>query len=1054
MTITDFALRNKTAVLSLCVLLIILGVVSYNSLPKESSPSITIPIIVVSIPYFGVAPKDLESLVTKKVESKLAEIRQVKELRSTTAEGLVTIEVEFEPSMDIESALQRVRDKVNQAKAEIPDDVEEPIITEVNFDDFPILLLNLSGEYGLLHLKEVADRLKEEIEKIQGILTVDLSGELEREVQVDVDPVRLRSHNLALGDVIETIQTENLTMPGGSIDGGSVSYTVRIPGEFETPDIVGDLVITTTRGVPVYVRDVAEVRFGIKERSTMARQNGVDCITLAISKRSGENIIRIADEVKLAVREMEDSFPPTTIVTVVADQSKEIRNMVNELENNILSGLILVVLVLFLFLGFRNSLFVAVAIPFSMLMTFIVLSMLGYTMNMVVLFSLILALGMLVDNAIVIVENIFRMRGEGLTRGEAASTATNEVAIPVIASTITTLCAFGPMIFWPGIVGEFMKYLPITLIITLTSSLFVALVINPTLCSLLLKKPDDKGRFVDRMVKRALKGYRKQLKYALGHRVLSLVGVVVALVATMILYGIFGKGVEFFPDIEPNYAYIDVTAPLGTRLEVSDKMVREIESRVPDFPDIKHYVSNVGSMTDIFYGGGGGTPHLSRITVEFLDREDRSVNTFETLEKFREAFQHVAGGRVDVIKPENGPPTGAPVDVEILGEDFEVLGVLAQRIEQRIKDIPGLVDLDSDFDEGRPEIRVRIDRERAALYGFSTAQIASTIQTAIKGTEASKFRIGEDEYDITVRYRESDRDRFEHLDQVTVVHDDGYHVPIANFCLFEMAGGLGTIVRKDQDRVVSVTANAEGRLSGEVLADVVSRLEDFELPIGYAIRFSGETEDQDEASEFLTKAFGTAILLILLVLITQFNSVVLPIVILASVILSLIGVFFGLMITQLPFGIIMTGVGVISLAGVVVNNAIVLIDYIQKLRSRGLAKLDAIIEAGAIRFRPVILTAITTVLGLIPLSTGFSFDFRSGKFLFGGESSEWWGPMGVAVIFGLVVATFLTLIIVPVLYSALTGFSEWMGGHFGRAIAEEDEEEILIAGIDGRPVGH
>lgn len=1046
MSITDFSLRHRISVFSLCVLIVLAGVSSYLSIPKESNPSITIPIIVVSVIYPGVSPNDMESLVTKKMESKLDEIRAVRELRSTTAEGYTAIEVEFEPNMEIESALQRVRDKVNQAKVEIPADAEEPIISEINFDDFPIIMLNLAGKYGLLRLKRVAEDLQEELEKIKGVLDVTISGDLEREVQIDVDPVRLRSYNLELFDVIETVRDENLTMPGGTIDGGTVGYSVRVPGEFDDPDVIGGLVVTSVGGRPVYVRDLADVRFGTKDPSTYARQNGVECITLSISKRSGENIIEIADAVKATLNAQESKFPPSTEVTVVADQSKEIRDMVSDLENNILSGLLLVIFVLFAFLGFRNSLFVAIAIPFSMLLSFIVIGALGYTMNMVVLFSLILVLGMLVDNAIVIVENIYRHRVEGYTRERAASKATNEVALPVIASTVTTLCAFGPLLFWPDVVGEFMKYIPITLIITLTSSLFVALVINPTFCAVLIQKP-KKGekRFTDPFMERSLKGYRKVLDWALGHRTVTLFAVFLLLIVTMVLYGFLGKGVEYFPDVEPNYAYIDVEAPLGTRLEVSDEIVRQIEKEIPEFPDIKHYVANVGSATDVFYGSSQGTSNQSRVTVEFVDREDRTQSSFKTIEQFRGAFTRIPGARIDVEEPEQGPPGGAPVDVEILGEDFEVLGRLSKEIELKIKDIPGLVDLRSDFNEGKPEIRVRIDREKAALYGLSTASIASTIQTAIMGTEASKYRVGEDEYDITVRFRESDRDHFESLDELTVFYE-GSHIPIANFCKFELSGGLGTIVRKNQDRVVSLTGNAaDGFLPNDLLSEIGVALSDFPLPTGYTIRFSGETEDQDEAAAFLKSAFGTALLLILLVLISQFNSVMLPIAILTSVILSLIGVFVGLMVTQLPFGIIMTGVGVISLAGVVVNNAIVLIDYIQKLRQRGYPKLEAIVEAGQTRFRPVVLTAITTILGLIPLTTGFSFDFKTFRLITGSESSEWWGSMGVAVIFGLAVATFLTLVVVPVLYSTLTGISDWMTG-LVRRDPDEPEEELILAG--------
>ncbi|MFH1278116.1 MAG: efflux RND transporter permease subunit [Candidatus Eisenbacteria bacterium] len=1035
-TITDVSIAHKTSVFALCVIILIMGVGSYTSLPKESTPSITVPIILVNVAYPGVSPKDMESLVTKKLETKLDEIRQVKELRSTTAEGYVTVEVEFEANMDIESALQRVRDKVNQAKAEMPKDIEEPYVGEISFDDFPILLINLSGRYGLLRLKEVADDLKDKFESVPGVLSADITGELEREVQVDIDPVRLRSYDLALSDVIETIQEENLTVPGGSVDGGTLDFTVRVPGEFDDPAIVADLVVIAVDDRTVHIRDLAEVRYGFKERETLARQNGDPCITISIRKRSGENLIGIADEIKRIIEEATPAFPPTTELTVVADQSKEIRSIVRDLENNIFSGLVLVVLVLFAFLGFRNSLFVAIAIPLSMLISFIVLAGLGYTLNMVVLFSLILALGMLVDNAIVIVENIYRHRTEGYSRMEAASKATNEVAIPVIASTITTLCAFGPMIFWPDIVGEFMKYLPITLIITLASSLFVALVINPTFCAAFIRAGEtEKPGRTDRLFLRFRAFYKTQLAYALRHRALSLAAVLVVLLGSFAAYGVLGKGVEFFPDTEPNYAYIDVVAPLGTRLEVSDEMVRFIESRIPEFPDIKHYVSNVGSASDIFWGGGGGTPHHSRMTVEFVDREERTQSSRLTVERFREAFGRMPGARVDVIVPQGGPPTGSPVDVEILGPDFEVLGRLAKQVQRQIKDIPGIVDLQDDFDEGRPEVRVRIDREKAALYNLSTWSIATTIQTAVMGTEASKYRVGEDEYDITVRFRESDRESFENLDRITIFYE-GDHIPVSNFARFELAAGLGTIIRKNQDRVVSVTADAEGRLSNDVLADVIARLEGFPLPSGYSIRFSGETEDQDEAAAFLTQAFGIAILLIFLVLISQFDSIVLPFVIITAVILSLIGVLWGLILLRMPFGIIMTGVGVISLAGVVVNNAIVLIDYIQKLRARGLEKTEAIIHAGTVRLRPVILTAITTILGLIPLSTGMTFDVRDFSFTIGGESSDWWGPMGVAVIFGLAVATFLTLVIVPVLYSVLTGGSERLAARVARSMAD------------------
>ncbi len=991
MKITRFSLLHKPVIFILMTILILLGLKAYTSLPREASPSITIPVVMVTTTYFGVAPGDMETLVTQPIEKKLKEITEVKEIRSTSAEGYSSIQVEFNPDIDIDDAVQKVREKVDLARPELPPDADDPVINEINFSDFPIMLVNISGDYGLVKLKKIAEDLEEEFEDVPGVLDVKVTGGLEREVKVDVDLDRLKYYNISFKKIIDAIRDENTNIPGGTIEVGKLKYTVRVPGEFQSPDELNDIIVKVVDGRPIYLKDVAKVTFGFKERTSYARQNGVECITLSVVKRSGENIIEVAEGVKAKIQEELPKLPPGTRIDILADQSKMIHRMVNELENNIISGLFLVVGVLFLFFGFRNSLLVAVSIPLSMLISFMVIQALGYTLNMVVLFSLILALGMLVDNAIVIIENIYRHREEGRSLLEAAYIGTREVGAAITASTVTTLCAFAPMIFWPGIMGEFMSYLPVTLIITLGSSLFVAIIFNPVFAAQFMRLSAKQGkRRADRMLNRVIELYEKSLAYALSHRKLTILGSFAGLLFIALLYGLLGKGVEFFPEVDPQQIYIDVSAPIGTNLEESNEIVKKIEAKLPPFlGDVKSYTANVGFSMQMrpSEGGGGGTPHKSRVTVDFVDREDRKQSSKITMEQIRQAISKIAGARIDVEKQRMGPPTGPPVNIELAGDDFKTLGELARRIRQIIRNVPGVVDLRDDYNTGRPELQVVIDREKANLYNLTTAKIARTIRTAVNGTNASDYRVNEDEYDITVRLSPAWRKSLKQLEQLVIFHE-GKQIPITSVAKLKMVGGLAGINRKDLKRVVTVSANVQGRLSTEVLRDVQQKLSNFPLPPGYFVSYTGENEDQQEAKEFLGNAFMVALLLIFLVLVYEFNSIATPFVIMLSVFLSLIGVLLGLLVTRLPFGIVMTGIGVISLAGVVVNNAIVLLDYILQLRARGMEKLEAIVLAGKTRFRPVILTAVTTILGLIPLTTGLNFDFFSGKFSVGGESLQ------------------------------------------------------------------
>ena len=1040
-------LHHKISVFVLLFIVIIAGFVSYVNLAVESFPQIKQPVVIVAVPYLGVAPGDMETLVAQPIENKLKEITKIKKMTSTSNEGATTLVVEFETDIDIDEAVRKVREKVDQAKPDLPNDIEEPIIQEINFENIPIMLVSIVGEQSLVRLKKIAEDLQNKFEQINGVLDVNISGGLEREVKVNINPGRLKYYNIGVNDIIDAIRQENMTIPGGSVESGNLKYTVRIPGEFDNIEEIKRVVVKTINGYPIYINDLADVEFGYEDQLSYSRLDKEASVTLSIQKRSGENIIRIADEIKRILGSYESKLPAKTSYVILADQSKDIRSMVNDLENNIIAGLLLVIMVLYFFMGARNGLLVGIAIPFSMLLSFIIISMLGYTLNMIVLFSLILALGMLVDNAIVIVENIYRHHEEGKSLMKAAREGSSEVAMAVLTSTVTTLFAFSPLIFWPVFVGEFMSYLPITLIITLSSSLFVAFVFNPVLASSFMKL-DEKMKNLpgDRLLNRLIGRYEKILVWALNNRWKTVGMTGGAFIIMLVIFILFNHGIEFFPDTEPSQAWIKVEAPIGTRLETSDIILREIEERIKNTADMEHFVTEVGNVSNVFsFGLEGGTPHKSQVTIDFLEKHQREKNSFETLNEVKEKVEGIPGARIDVSKPQEGPPTGNAVEIQIKGEDFTILNNISTDIQKKIKDVAGLTELRDNFEKGKPELRIRIDREKAALLGLNTSQIASTIRTAINGTEASKFRLGQDEYDITVRFGENFRKSYTDLLNLTIFYE-GNHIPLANFATIDFSSGLSNINHVDGDRVITITADAFGRSSAEVLAEVKDHLENYQLPAEYTMTFAGQDTEQQAASEFLSRAFMIALLLIFFVLVTQFNSVSLPFVIMVSVFLSFFGVFFGLLVTFRPFGIIMTGIGIISLAGIVVNNAIVLIDFIQQMRKRGIAKMEAIIQGGKTRLRPVILTAITTILGLLPLTTGFNIDFIGlfkgdfTKFIqFGAESSQWWSNMGIAVISGLFFSTVFTLVVVPVLYDMLSDLESILLGKLGQTEEEADQ---------------
>jgi len=1081
----------------LVALVAIMGIVSYLTIPKESFPNITVPNIFVVTLYPGVSPEDMESLVTRKLEDELGNISEIKEMTSTSTEGYSSVVLEFDTGIDIEEALQKVREKVDLAKAELPEDAEEPLVQEVNLSEFPIMQINLSGDYDLEILKDIAEDLQDKIEAIPTVLGVDLTGGLEREVQVDVDLAKLKYYNLSFGDIIGAISAENVTIPGGDISVGTKSFLLRVPGQYQETAPIEDVVLKVNEGKPIYLRDIANVTFGFKERETYSTLDESPVITLGVKKRTGENILETYDRVSAILDDALPTLPPTTTYKITNDQSKDVKNMVSSLENNIISGLILVIGVLLFFLGVRNASFVGISIPLSMFLSFIILSALGITMNMIVLFSLILALGMLVDNAIVVVENIYRYLEDGYDNFESAKKGTGEVAGPIIAGTATTLAAFFPMIFWPGTVGEFMGYLPKTLIITLSSSLFVGLIINPVICALFMTIDGDTNKA--QLTKRGkqilysmlalvllvlvlssfvtwtmlivlgallwilnkyvlaptgkwwqaeglnvfIGTYENSLVWALNNR-LKTVGIAFfVLIMSFVVLGVFNPGTEFFPeDIPPRDVYVQIETPVGSDVEFTRSVVDKVAERVKNIPqasDINTILAVSGAaISSDPAGGGGNSTHKGTVAINFVDYELREGDIFEAMEYMRNDLNGViAGAKITVEKPQDGPPTGPPINLEISGPDMTELTRISNDVLSALEadSIFAKMDgLETDLPDSRPEIRVEVDREKAGLYELNTNMIGMTVRQAINGVEASKFRDGKEEYEIVVRLAKEYRDDLSTLSDLTVFHE-GIQIPLSEVASWEISDGFGGIRHKESERVITVSADVRsGYQSNAVLAEaqqVLARYLDG-LPPGYNHEWTGQQQEQDESFAFLGRAFLIAVFLIAFILVSQFNSIVKPVIILSSVVMSTAGVFYGLVTFQMAFGL-MAFLGLISLAGVVVNNAIVLIDYVDILRTRdGLDLRSALVQAGKVRFRPVILTAITTTLGLVPLAVGFNFDFITlvnnpieffthlGEYIYwGGEQAAWWGPMAIAVIVGLLFSTFLTLILVPVLYSVI-----------------------------------
>ncbi|MFK7999907.1 MAG: efflux RND transporter permease subunit [Polyangiales bacterium] len=1056
----DTLVRKRRLFINFLVFcVVLLGTKIYGELPREANPDVSIPVVTVMTPYIGVSPQDIESLVTIPLENELAGVKDLKHLTSTSYEGLSAVILEFEPEVVIQDALQRVRDRVGRVST-LPEDAEDTIVSEISFSDLPILIVTLGGPVDEVVLKRLGEALEEDIQSVAGVLDANLSGGREREIRVEIDPRRLSYYGLSMNDVSQAIATENVNIPGGDVDAGDATFLLRVPGEATSPSELANIAIKRVGDRPVFVRDVARVVDGFAPRATYARMNGETSVSIAVSKSTGANIVEVVDAVQSMVDEHAELWPEGVHARYLGDQSKLVDDMVSELENGIITGLLLVVAVLLFFMGVRNSFFVAIAIPLSMLLAFIVISAFGLTLNMIVLFSLIMALGMLVDNAIVLVENIFRHVEEGKDPITASVIGTQEVAGAVAASTATTVAAFAPLLFWTGMMGQFMGYLPKTIVIVLICSLVVAVLVLPVTTAVFMKRskraqakadaesetteagdgPYREGEIDNSpLAETGIMGaYRRFLELAIRRRYITFLLGNVALIGTFMAYGALNHGVEFFPETEPARATVSIRAPIGTDVDTTDRISRQVEAILASTENVDVFVAEVG------VAGGGQDPmsasqtaaNMARITVDFLPDANtarpgehvRVEPTTDTIEAIRTAVREIPGAEISVEKERMGPPVGSPIDVRVSGDEVHELGRLAARVRRDLREIEGSTGLTDNYRVGRPEMRLRIDRGAAKRVGSSTQAVAGTVRAAVAGQKASAWRDGEDEYDIMVTVAPEFREDLQAIMALRIdgredISPDTFPVPLSAVATYELAGGTGAIHHIDQQLVVSVTGDVEEGYQQDVVQQaVLDYIDETELPPGYSLSLGGSNDEQAETGEFLARAMLIALLLILCVLVFQFNAILTPIIVLYSVILSLVGVLWGLVLTGTPFGIMMTGLGVISLAGIVVNNAIVLLDYVGQLRERGATVVDALVRAGMTRFRPVILTAITTVLGLIPMAIGVSLDFRKFKLIVGSTTASWWAPMAIAIIFGLGAATLLTLVLIPSLYAIAEDF--------------------------------
>jgi len=1097
---TSWAIDNKTTIYIITFIVTIAGFMIYGKLPKEQFPDIVIPQFVVATIYPGTSPEDMENLITKPIEKQLKSVSGIKKIKSQSIADFSMVTVEFNTGVAVAVAKQKVQDAVDKSKSDLPTDLDnDPTVQEVDFSEFPIMNINVSGNYSLDKLKKFAEMFQDEIEAMPEITRVDIIGALNREIQVNVDVYRMQAAGFTFRDIEGAIAAENVNISGGELNVDDVRRTLRVTGEFKDMESIRNIVVRSATGTSVLLRDIADVEDSYAERQDFARLDGKSVITMNVIKRAGTNLIAASDKIQeISERLQKTKLPAGVNVTLTGDQSEKTRVQLNDLINSVILGFIFVVLVLMFFMGTTNAIFVGLAVPLSILLAFLFMPSLHYSLNVIVMFSFLLGLGIVVDDAIVVIENTHRILHDHkeLTVTQAAKMAAGEVFLPVLSGTLTNVAPFFPLLFWPGIVGEFMKYLPVTLIITLFASLIVAFIMNPVFAVSFMDKEDHiekKNKGLKSLVKPLLillgltgisygigfgfgnfmatitalylvnhfifnpmiagfqgtllpafmNQYRRFITFLIqGYRPHGALGLVI-----LMFFGVFSlfvaskPKVEFFPGGEPNFVYVYNQMPIGTDAHVTDSVTRIIEQRVneviaPNRQYVKSVISNVG------IGAGDPqnpdrvvAPHKSKVTVAFVNFDERlGISTSNILSDIRKKLEGIPGTEISVEKERAGPPTGKPIAIEIAGEDFKVLNQLEKAVKSEIQKagIKGIEDLKSDLVLNKPEIIVDIDRIKATQQGISTAQIALEIRNALYGKEISQFRDSKEEYPIMLRLKVENRNQIEKLVNLNISYRDMAaggvfrQIPISTLATIRYESAYSSVNRKNQERVVTLSSNVlNGYNANEVVAEINQAVQNIDTPSGYMVRMGGEQEDQKETADFLGIAFLMALGMIFVILVTQFNSVSKPFIIFGTVVLSLIGVLLGFALTKMTMSIVMTGVGVIALAGIVVKNGIILIEFIDELRNRGYGLSKAITEAAAIRLTPVVLTASSAVLGLIPLALGLNINFETlfthgnPEFFLGGDSVVFWGPLAWTIIFGLTFSTFLTLIIVPAMYYAI-----------------------------------
>ena len=1127
---SSWAIDNPSVVYVMIAIFFLMGVSAYFAMPREDFPEVEETKIYVSTPYPGNTAEDVERLLTDPLEDRLKNLSNVVEITSTSQEDYSMIVVEFDEDITVENAKQRVKDEVDSEKAgedwPIFNSAKvEPNVFDLNLSEsFPIMNVNITGDYPVDKLKEYAEYLEDKIEDLPEIKGVDIRGAQDKEVEVAVDIYKMMAAKVSFQDILGAIANGNMTMSAGNLKTSGQRRTIRVVGEINSPEDLENFVVKSENGSAIYLKDVATVRFHEEDKTTYARERGESVVMLDVKKRSGKNAISAGEEIRRLVAEAEQSYLPADIsISFANDSSSKTLNQVDDLVNNIIFGIILVVTVLMFFLGFRNALFVGFAIPMSMFMSFMILSAMGYTLNTMILFGLIMGLGMLVDNGVVVVENVYRlMEEEGMSRIQAAKKGIGEIAIPIIISTLTTVAAFVPLGMWPGIMGEFMIFFPITLSVVLGSSLFVAIFMNSMLVSQFMETGEKElsrkqlirltvllvgiglfmfvvggavkglgtllfvtagmfwlykyvikksaNRFQRKTLKKMENLYEKQLKQALrGKNVYWYVGaMVILLIAAFMSFGAsLGSGrtkVEFFPDNTPNQIIVYVEYPQGTSIEKTNEITKAIEGRVYDIVDgdafmkgdlnllVESSVSQVGKGAENPFTEGGSAaemPHRGKMTLSMREFKYREGEDSEQLrKKIQEGLRGIYPGvTISVEKDAVGPPAGYPINIELEGQNYDTLINVAERMRNFInsKSIAGIEELKIDVNKGKPAMEVVVDREKAGELGVSVGQVGQQLRQSLFGDKAGIYKKDGEDYNINVRFNEDLRYNTSALFNQKMIFRDPANgqikeVPVSAVASQRNTSSFSAIKHRDAKRVVTVYSALQPGFTdaGAIVAEIQEVMPEFEgIPPGVEVDYTGQIEEQNKQMEFLMGAFFSGLGLIMLILIFQFGGISKPAIIMIAIFLSFIGVFGGLMLTGWPFVIMMTMMGIIALAGIVVNNGVVLLDYTQILIDRKKVALglddkdllsledasEAIVRGGKARLRPVLLTAITTVLGLIPLAIGLNINFFSlfssfdAQLYIGGDNVIFWGPLAWTVIFGLIVATFLTLIIVPVLFN-------------------------------------